>query len=221
MASSSSRSFFTSTKDAVTESHAGIVKMKSLARSYVWWPGIHEQLDQLTMYYEECSRIRSEPAAVKEAAWPTPINPWHRIHIDYAEVVGKVFFVIVDTTSKWPEIFLMKTSTAAATIDVLREVFSRFGHPFKIVSDNGLQFTSAEFQSFLSKNGIRHQMGAPFNPKTNVLTEWMVRSAKEAMEEMKNQPGSFYVKLQRFLLSYRNTPHAKTVERLGNLHFPE
>jgi len=169
-----------------------------------------EQLDRLTRNGDECSRVRSEPTAVKEAAWQTPINPWHRIHIDYAEVDGKVFLVIVEATSKWPEMFEMKTSTAAATIDVLRGVFARFGHPFEIVSDNGPQFTSAEFQSFLSRSGIRHQMGAPFNPKTNGLAERMVRSAKESMEKMKNQPGSFYVKLQRFLLSYRNTAHAKT-----------
>ena len=62
-------------------------------------------------------------------------------------------------------------------------------------------------------------MGAPFNPKTNGLVERMVRSAKESMEKMENQPGSFYVKLQRFLLSYYNTPHAKTGRSLAVLMF--
>ena len=101
------------------------------------------------------------------------------------------------------------TSTADETIDVLRGVFARFSHPFDIVSDNGPQLTSVEFESFLTSSGIRHQIRAPFNPKTNGLAERVVRSAKESMAKMKNQPGS-YVKLQRFLLSYRNTPHART-----------
>ena len=35
------------------------------------------------------------------------------------------------------------------TVDVLRQIFGRFGVPKQIVSDNGPQFTSEQFQAFL------------------------------------------------------------------------
>ena len=157
------------------EGHAGIVRMKSLARSYVWWPGLDDQLDMLTKDCLECSENRCSPPPVKGAAWLVPEHPWHRLHIDFSGPIagGKMIFVVVDATTKWPEIFEMKSTTAAAVVDVLREVFARFGHPFEIVSDNGPQFASEEFQSFLRRSGIEHRMGAPFHPQTNgLLSEW-------------------------------------------------
>ena len=45
------------------------------------------------------------------------------------------------------------------------------GLPVHIVSDSGTQFTSSEFESFLSKNGIAHTCTAPGHPETNGLAE--------------------------------------------------
>ncbi|KAJ7995724.1 hypothetical protein DPEC_G00247560 [Dallia pectoralis] len=40
---------------------------------------------------------------------------------------------------KWPEVAIMKSTTAGKTIEKLGEVFSRFGSPLQLVSDNGPQ----------------------------------------------------------------------------------
>lgn len=45
-----------------------------------------------------------------------------------------------DTHSKWPEVHVMDCTTANKTIQVLRGLFSRYGTPHIIVSDNGPQF---------------------------------------------------------------------------------
>lgn len=44
--------------------HPGIVKMKSLARSYVWWPGIDKQLEQQVRSCQSCQQSQHSPAAV-------------------------------------------------------------------------------------------------------------------------------------------------------------
>ena len=47
---------------------------------------------------------------------------------------GSMFLVAVDAHSKWPEVHVMKETTAAKTIDVLRIMFSSFGLPEQLVT---------------------------------------------------------------------------------------
>ena len=67
-----------------------------------------------------------------------------------------MFLIVIDAHSKWIEVFPVATATALTTIQRLRQLFAQFGIPESIVSDNGPQFTAAEFQEFCRLNGIRH-----------------------------------------------------------------
>ena len=49
--------------------HMGVAKMKSLARSYVWWPGITKDLETLAKACTQCSAIKQTPATA-------PMHPW-------------------------------------------------------------------------------------------------------------------------------------------------
>jgi len=90
--------------------------------------------------------VRKPPAAAPLPRWMWPRNPWHRIHIDFAEDEKRHYFILVDAHSRWPEIFYMlRNTTAASTITILRELFAKYGMPVHCVSDNGPQFRSKEF----------------------------------------------------------------------------
>ena len=52
---------------------------------------------------------------------------------------------------KWPEVIETSSITAAKTIQVMRHLFSQYGLPQQLVSDNGPQFVSEEFGFFLSR----------------------------------------------------------------------
>ena len=56
----------------------------------------------------------------------------------------------------------MTTTTATATINVLRAVFARYGLPHEVVSDNGPQFISEEYQTFLEMNRIKITLIPPY-----------------------------------------------------------
>ncbi|XP_039618275.1 uncharacterized protein K02A2.6-like [Polypterus senegalus] len=49
--------------EVLHEGHLGVVKMKNLARSYVWWPGIDHQLDDLTKTCNGCQQTQRSPAS--------------------------------------------------------------------------------------------------------------------------------------------------------------
>ena len=38
------------------ETHPGIVRMKALARSYMWWPGINKDLNEVAHECEKCQQ---------------------------------------------------------------------------------------------------------------------------------------------------------------------
>ena len=94
--------------------------------------------------------------------------PWERIQIDFAgPFMHKMFMIITDAHSKWPEILEMKDTTASQTIQELQKLFAAYSLPQQVVTDNGPQFTSTEFATFLKSNGVKHIKCSPYDPTSN------------------------------------------------------
>ena len=156
----------------IHDGHLGVVKMKAMARSHVWWPGIDADIENCARSCTGCAENRNTPPKTPINPWENPNRPWQRIHVDFAgPFLGSMFLIVVDARSKWLEVFAMKSTTAERTVDVLRTIFARNGLPEHLISDNGPQFISEEFRRFMKINGIRHTTSSPYHPKTNGLAE--------------------------------------------------
>lgn len=90
----------------------------------------------------------------------------------------KNYLIITDAYSKWPEVFETPKMDSKVTLDFLRQAFTRFGLPDVIVSDNGTQFTSTEFEQFCIINDIKHTTYALYHSATNGAAENAVKSYK-------------------------------------------
>ena len=64
------------------QSHPGIVRMKSLARLYVWWPGIDREIEQMVRGCESCNLQRDNVPLAPLHPWEYPSRPWQRLHIE-------------------------------------------------------------------------------------------------------------------------------------------
>ncbi|KAL5256343.1 hypothetical protein ACHWQZ_G011539 [Mnemiopsis leidyi] len=192
--------------------HLGMSGMKTLARSYVYWPRINSEIEQLSSTCKSCGKHGKSLPSLTEHPWTKPTMPWQRVHIDYAgPFFNKMWLVVYDAYTRWPEVIKMnKDTTSAATIRALREIFSRNGLPFVIVSDNGTNFTSDEFEKFLSSNNIRHLKTGTYHPKSNGCCERFVGTFKSAMKKMYEDCTDIHKNLANFLIRYRNTPHSVT-----------
>ncbi|XP_058042756.1 uncharacterized protein K02A2.6-like, partial [Ahaetulla prasina] len=183
--------------------------MKGLARSYVWWPLMDTEIAERVGKCQACQESRPLPPSAPVREWEKPQGPWSRIHIDFAGPFhGQTFLIVVDAFSKWLEVILMKSTTAEAVIATLRHLFATHGLPDTLVSDNGPQFTAAQFEEYLAEEGIRHALSAPFHPASNGLAERSVRSAKEALSRLK--PGDWQTKIDFFLAIQHRTPSTAT-----------
>ncbi|CAG9120903.1 unnamed protein product [Plutella xylostella] len=191
--------------------HMGIVKTKSLARSYVWWPGVDEAVEAACRQCAVSAAVADAPPGHAPRSWPWPSRPWSRLHLDFlGPIEGLTYLVVVDSCSKWIEAIRMKRTTAQAVITVLRDIWAKFGLPKQTVSDNGPPFSSVEFQQFLSHNGIEHIFSSPYHPASNGAAENAVKICKRAIKKALKQKLDVDVALNRFLLAYRNTEHETT-----------
>lgn len=149
-------------------SHFGIVKTKSLARSYVWWPKMDHNIENLISNCISCRKSQPSPEKGPLISWTPTDSAWSWLHIDFAGPIRDFhFLLIIDSYSKWVEVFKTKNIMSSFTISKLRDVFGRFGLIDTLVSDNGRQFTADEFQVYMKANNIKHILTAPGHPATN------------------------------------------------------
>ena len=190
--------------------------MKGLARSTCWWPGLDNDIEKFVKGCRACNLASPDPRKSKLSLWPQAKENFKRVHVDlFGPVGGRNFLILIDAFSKWIEVFLMDSTDSQSVLEKLREVFARFGIPKTIVSDNGRQFVSFEFENFCKRNGIVHKTSAPYHPETNGAAENAVGMIKRGLIKMlsdtKNCKETSTL-LSRYMLGYRNAVHSSTGE---------
>lgn len=96
-----------------------------------------------------------------------------------------MYLVIVDAYSKWPEVVNFRQNTKAAKlVEVFQALFTRHGLPDHVVTDNGRQFSSAEFSEFLRHNGVKHMFTAPYHPAMHGAAENFVGTMKDKVSKI-------------------------------------
>uniref|UniRef100_A0A5S6QGC4 RNA-directed DNA polymerase n=1 Tax=Trichuris muris TaxID=70415 RepID=A0A5S6QGC4_TRIMR len=187
--------------------HPGIVRMKALARSHAYWPGIDSEIEDLVKRCHRCSAAAKLPVKTTLAPWPVPLRPWSRVHADFAgPYEGRNFLIVIDALTKWPEVLLTNSTTATATVALLTDLFARFGFPETLVTDNGSQFRASHFEDFCRKNGVVHVCSPPHHPQSNGQVERFVDTFKRTMEKLKGD-ATLPENLATFLLRYRTSPN--------------
>lgn len=193
------------------EVHQGMSAMKSTARSYFWWPGLDKDIEMTAKSCEKCCQNSKHPPSAEAKSWPTTSRPWSRLHIDYAgPLLGTNFLIIVDAHSKWVEVKMTANTSSEKTIKLMRDVFATHGIPDTVVSDNGRNFVSGEFESFLESNGIRHIRTAPYHPSSNGQAERFVQTIKSHLKKMPSTNINRH--LANILLRLRTTPNPASGE---------
>ncbi|XP_064488368.1 uncharacterized protein K02A2.6-like [Ornithodoros turicata] len=163
----------------------GIVTMKACARSYMWWPGIDRDIEQLVRGCSKCQVDRRSPPRAPPPLWTRPTEPWKTIHIDFAGPVdGRTYLLVVDAYTKLLEVMRMTSTTAAAVIEQL------------------------ETKRFFKANGVEHRTSAPYHPATNGQVKRMVAELKRVLK--RDSAGHVDKCLARFMFKQHTTINATT-----------
>ncbi|CAH8670586.1 unnamed protein product [Schistosoma rodhaini] len=142
-------------------------------------PGINKMKSNKCHNCPSCIQAAKNPVKCEPQYWPTPAGPWERIHANFAgPIQGKLFLIIVDAFTKWSEVYTMLNCTTSETIHKLSTLFSCFGAPETLVTDNGSQFAAESFKHFCKANGITHFRSPPYHPQSNGQAERFVDTFK-------------------------------------------
>jgi hypothetical protein len=204
-------------------SHLGIIKMKSNARSRMWWPGIDGDIELRSAACDTCVALRPAPPREAPAPWPKPPGPFHRVHIDYLSIGQRVYLVVVDAYSKWLEcVYMNNGTTTQELIKQLKKIFATFGLPYTLVSDNDAKINCHEFIKFCSSNNINYITSPVYHPNSNGMAESSVKICKKMLKCILREnlkPDVIHEKLLGYIFEYRNTMQCTTGETPATLMF--
>ena len=90
------------------------------------------------------------------------------------------------------------------------QLFSTFGAPPVVKSENGPPFNEEEFAKFACVLGFKHQKVTPLWPRANGKVERSVKTLKKCIKAAKVEVRNWRKEKQAILRNYRTTPHATT-----------
>ena len=198
------------------DSHLGIDKCIQCAKGSIYWPSITEDIKSIVNKCEKClAHCRCNQ---KEPYIPTdiPIVAWKTVTTDLFMFQDKTYILIVDLFSSFPVVRQLHWESTKLVLDALKDIFSNFGIPEAIISDNGPCYRSWEFSQFCSRFEIKHSTGAAYNHQANAIAERSIQTIKQLM--VKNQGDTWLALL--ILKSKPMTGIDKSqAELLCNRHF--
>ena len=134
----------------------------------------------------------------------------------FPKAVGNKKYLLVSTDyfTKWVE---TEPLANIRDVDVKRfiwkNIVTRFGVPYALISDNGLHFDSKTFRKYYSDLGIKNRYSTPAYPQENgqaeAVNKVIVNGLKKRLDDTK---GRWIEELPHVLWTYRTTPRKSTRE---------
>ena len=131
--------------ECLTDLHAGhLGEEKTLlrAREIVFWPGISDDVRNAVKLCDVCMKYK--PAQQKEPLVPhdVPSLPWFKLGVDIFGHRSHHYLLVADYFNKFPFVKKLTSQTAGHVIRLLKTIFSEYGVPATVYTDQGTQFVS-------------------------------------------------------------------------------
>ena len=199
------------------EGHMGIISTKSSLRLQFFWPGMSKDIKKFINNCHECTYFSSDNKSHPIINVSDSVNePWDTLAIDFVgpshRLKDHLFFSVIDYYSRFPFVFVASSLSSECAIKVLETLFSMFGFPRKIISDNASAFTSLSFENFINRCNIMHNFSSTYYPQSNGTVERFHRTLKGRMEKMLLENLPFESSLAQCMMDIRSTPHSSTGE---------
>ena len=135
----------------IHSSHLGIEACLRKARDSLYWPNMNDEIKDYISQCSTCSEMQRNQQKEPLIPHEIPDRPWSKVGVDLFTYRSHEVLVTVDYFSDYLEIDLLPDTTASTVINCLQQHFSRHGIPDVVISDNGPQFRSAEFNAFATE----------------------------------------------------------------------
>ncbi|CAB3993646.1 Transposon Ty3-I Gag-Pol poly, partial [Paramuricea clavata] len=170
-------------------------------RQKVWFPGINKMVEERVKSCLACQVATPEAAREPLQMSTLPDQAWDEISVDFAELsTGDYLLVVSDDYLRYPIVEVIRSVAAQAVIPKLQHIFSQFGIPGILKSDNGPPKIT------------------PYWPRANGEVERFMRTVKKIVKIALTQQKPWREELTNFLRNFRATPHSSTGKATFDTH---
>ncbi|KAJ9556763.1 hypothetical protein OSB04_011377 [Centaurea solstitialis] len=180
-------------------------------QSGFYWPTLFKDAHNFTQRCEECQRTGS--ISQRNEMPQSGILEVELFDVWGIDFMGpfptsnncQYILLAVDYVSKWVEAVACAANDAKTVVKFLhKQIFTRFGTPRALISDEGTHFVNKMLSGVLAKYNIHHIIATAYHPQTNGLAELCNQEIKGILEKVvKPSRKDWALKLDDALWAYR------------------
>ena len=192
-------------KEMIAVVHAtriGIEGCIRRARETMFWPRMATEIKEYIVKCDVCMAHHNSPGKEPINQHEFAARPWAKVGADLCDMQGRTLLVVSDYYSNFIEVENITRANTSGISKALKAMFSRYGVPDVLISDNGPQFSSEEFSIFARKWGFEHVTSSPHYPQSNGKAENAVKTVKRLFSKCRESGQSEFLAL----MDWRNTP---------------
>ncbi len=183
--------------------HQGVEACTRRAKDSIFWPGMSSQIQEMISKCSICNSMKPTQQKETMMSWEIPDRPWQIVAQDLFKYNNKDYLVTVDFYSDFWELDLLPDTLSHTVIEHTKQHLSRHGIPSKIITDNGPQFVSEEYEKFTTDWDIEHVTSSPRHSQANGKAEATVKIAKTLIKKAQRANQDIHLAI----LDWRNTPN--------------
>ena len=201
--------------NAPSAGHQGSEKTFKRLQQAAYWVNMTQDVEGYCRQCEVCQENKL-PAPQKASMINTPIGrPWEMIAVDILEVPislnnNRYLLVIQDYFTKWAEAIPIPDQKAERISRELTKLFSVFGQPSIVHSDQGRNFESAILAQTQEAFGITKSRTTAYHPQGDGMVERFNRSLLQLLRTYVDKQEEWEKCLPLVLYAYRTATHAST-----------
>ena len=200
-----------------TAGHFGYKRTLARIARYFMWPGMWVQVRAFVRACGGCQRAAKNTAA-KAPLEPLPVvsEPFTKVALD---IVGplprtirgnKYLLTLICLYTKYPVAIPVKKVDCETILNAMVEIFSTYGIPHEILTDQGSVFCSKLTRAFCKLLNIGKLRTSPYHPQSNGSLERWHASLKTMLRKDGGNLKNWDVTLKYLLLACRDSPHTVT-----------
>ena len=167
--------------EKLPEGHFGIDWTKLRVREKVYWPQINKDIEALIRTCKICQEHSRRNNKDLVLAREIPLASWPLIQMDIFTCEDHSFLLTVDVASRFPVVRILSSETTRSVLNAVKGIYSNFGLPKRVLTDNGACFKAREFNEFHSKLGVMVEHLSAYNHQSVDSVKHMVQTMKQIL----------------------------------------
>ena len=205
-------------KTHVQLGHIGMYKLKDTILKSFWHPSLDKTIQDICASCPHCQIFKISKQTAKPPIFKIEVNhPFELIATDVMLLPKTprnniAVLVTIDHYSKWLNAVPIKNKKASTITKVFNEnVLPNLPRlPEKVISDNGPEFKSQEFNDLLQHYNIQHTYSTPYKASSNGCVERSNRTITELLKGIVDQSkNNWDLDLAKALIIHNSTIHSK------------